>query len=118
MMTIEAGFVENKRDKVGRPNNKMIRKKKKCMRPKRRRVLQKLFLSCREVFKGPGTVPLPRDVQKLCHILNRMKPEDVGLSKDLLFFQPGREVKGTPRIMCTTIYKCKNFSVRPANSIL
>lgn len=31
--------------------------------------LQRLFESCREVFRGLGTVPSPRDVKKLCHIL-------------------------------------------------
>ncbi|XP_043699246.1 plant cysteine oxidase 2-like isoform X2 [Telopea speciosissima] len=74
-------------------------------------VLQKLFDSCREVFKGPGTVPPPQDVQKLRKILDSMKPEDVGLSKDLLFFKPRSVLEETPRVTCTTIYKCKNFSL-------
>lgn len=34
--------------------------------------LQRLFLSCQEVFKGHGTVPSPNDVQKLCHILGEL----------------------------------------------
>lgn len=33
------------------------------------KVLQKLFDSCREVFKGPETVPSDSDVNKLCSIL-------------------------------------------------
>ena len=37
--------------------------------PKVPKALQELFLSCRETFKGPGTVPLAEDVHKLCHIL-------------------------------------------------
>lgn len=32
-------------------------------------VLQQLFVSCRQVFKGPGTVPSPHDVHNLCSIL-------------------------------------------------
>lgn len=31
--------------------------------------LQRLYMSCKDVFKGIGTVPSPTDVQKLCHIL-------------------------------------------------
>lgn len=31
--------------------------------------LQQLFMSCRQVFSGPGTVPSPADVQKLRTIL-------------------------------------------------
>lgn len=34
--------------------------------------LQELFLSCREVFQGPGTIPLPHDVNKLCLILGML----------------------------------------------
>lgn len=31
--------------------------------------LQDLYVSCKEVFKGPGTVPLHQDVKRLCHML-------------------------------------------------
>lgn len=31
--------------------------------------LQRLFQACRQVFKGPGTVPSQTDVEKLCQIL-------------------------------------------------
>ncbi|MED6196441.1 hypothetical protein PIB30_047581 [Stylosanthes scabra] len=40
-----------------------------------------------------------------------MKPEDVGLSKDLPFFNPENVVKDNPRVTYTTIYKCDNFSL-------
>lgn len=40
-----------------------------------------------------------------------MKPEDVGLSKDLQFFKPKSEVEGPPRVTSATIYKCPNFEV-------
>nr|GEX91518.1 plant cysteine oxidase 2-like [Tanacetum cinerariifolium] len=32
--------------------------------------LQRLYMSCVDVFKGVGTVPSPSDVQKLCRILD------------------------------------------------
>lgn len=45
-----------------------------------------------------------------------MKPEDVGLSKDLQFFKPESIFKENPRVTYTTIYKCDNFSVSLAIS--
>ncbi|GMI65044.1 plant cysteine oxidase 2, HYPOXIA RESPONSE UNKNOWN PROTEIN 43 [Hibiscus trionum] len=74
-------------------------------------VLQELYVSCREIFKGPGTVPPASDVNKLCSILDKMKPEDVGLSKNLHFFKATGAVKGTPRVTYTTIYQCDQFSL-------
>ncbi|KAI9186389.1 hypothetical protein LWI28_016763 [Acer negundo] len=129
-MTMEAGLVEQRRDgavvehhhvsKV-RCANKHIKKKRFNRRiqrslpppppPEVPMVLQELFLSCRDVFKGPGDVPAPCDVQKLCRILDNMKPEDVGLSSRLRFFSPKDLVKGTPIVTHTTIYKCNNFSL-------
>ncbi|XAR64863.1 Cysteamine dioxygenase [Bertholletia excelsa] len=111
-------MAEQTRDRVGRLNNKVI-DKRRC---KRRRIrstgaapnpmaLQRLFLSCRQVFEGPGTVPSPDHVQKLCRILDGMVPADVGLSKDHPFFKPKTPVEGKPRITQTIIYQCKNFSL-------
>lgn len=40
-----------------------------------------------------------------------MKPEDVGLSKDIQFFKEENIVKENPRVTYSTIYKCDNFSV-------
>ncbi|KAJ4721307.1 Plant cysteine oxidase 2-like [Melia azedarach] len=121
-MTMEAaGLVEQRRDgvehakKVGYAH-KIIKRKNRCKRrsvqryaPKVPSVLQELFLSCRDVFKGPGTVPSPFDVQKLCRILDNMKPEDVGLSSKLLQFFSATD--RTPIVTSTTIHKCKNFSL-------
>lgn len=102
--------------KVGYING--IVKKKRCNRRIRRHralpfrmALQDLFLACQDVFKGPGTVPTPEDVQRLCHILDNMRPEDVGLSQDLQFFKPKSKTKGTPRVTSTTIYQCDNFEL-------
>lgn len=93
---------------------KVIRKKKRCLRRSKRSfsmALQSLFVSCQNVFKGHGTVPSPSDVQTLCRILDGMKPEDVGLSSDLQFFKPNFPIKSKPRVTYTTIYKCQNFSL-------
>ncbi|XWS64890.1 hypothetical protein CRYUN_Cryun05aG0043000 [Craigia yunnanensis] len=40
-----------------------------------------------------------------------MKPEDVGLSRNIEFFKATGAVKGTPRITCTTIYQCDDFEL-------
>ncbi|KAF9599198.1 hypothetical protein IFM89_035657, partial [Coptis chinensis] len=40
-----------------------------------------------------------------------MKPEDVGLSSELLFFKPKSAGKGTPGVTYTSIYQSKNFSL-------
>ena len=77
---MEASMVEQGRERVGHVNkvgyvNGVIHKRRKPYRRVKRPVLrvpkalQELFVSCRETFKGPGTVPSPQDVQKLCRIL-------------------------------------------------
>ncbi|OIV90080.1 hypothetical protein TanjilG_01534 [Lupinus angustifolius] len=117
---MEGGLVKQGGDrvrKVGYVKEDMSKKRK----PYRRfnnpsvfrvpRALQKLFVSCRETFKGPDTFISPQDVQRLCNILDIMKAEDVGLSKDLEFFNPDNILKENPRVTCTTMYQCNNFSL-------
>ncbi|KAJ6854925.1 plant cysteine oxidase 2-like isoform X1 [Populus alba x Populus x berolinensis] len=130
-MTIEA-MVEQRREpvaqvhRVGYANRAMIRKKR-CKRTKKcastvPMALQDLFVSCRQMFKGPDTVPLPEDIKRLCNILDNMKPEDVGLSSELQFFKTKAAVKGNPRVTYTTIYQCNDFSMciffLPANAVI
>ncbi|BBH06950.1 Protein of unknown function D [Prunus dulcis] len=192
-MTMEtARLVEQGRDhkvvsrvghasKVGYHVSKAITKRKcgkKIKHSVPSTVLQQLFVSCRQVFKGPGTVPSPHDATyerkvkawtpiygfggprvpsfelpkgngfsclllleasvSVCFLRlngnllavlyvlviailawlvldlknsNKMRPEDVGLSRDLQFFKPKTVVQGTPRVTYTTIYECSNFSL-------
>lgn len=114
--------------------SKSIRKKKCCRKTSSKRKqsppsqaaisfpLQRLYISCMDVFKGVGTVPSPTDVQKLCHILDGMMAEDVGLSRNLQFFKPRSNVGITPKVACTTIYQCEEFSLSifflPANAVI
>ena len=73
----EAGLMKQGRGKPEHVNKvgyvkKFVPKKKKPYRGIKRPApgtLQKLFVSCREIFKGSGTVPSPEDVRKICHIL-------------------------------------------------
>ncbi|KDP39661.1 hypothetical protein JCGZ_02681 [Jatropha curcas] len=131
-MTIEA-VVDPRRDPAGHVHkvgyaNRVI-KRRKCKRKINKRpevkvpmALQELYMSCKQVFKGPGTVPFPHDVERLCHILDKMRPEDVGLSSELQFFKPKPSVKVTPRVTTTTIYKCDKFSIciffLPASAVI
>jgi hypothetical protein len=77
---MEAAVVERRRDRIGQVKRVGYVKKgiakRKCTRRIKLRpapavpmALQELFLSCLDVFKGPGTVPPPHDVQKLRRIL-------------------------------------------------
>lgn len=74
-------MVEQRREGVGHVSNKIIRKKR-C-RVKRKittngaassvpKTLSELFLTCRGVFKGPGTVPPPHEVQRICDVLGML----------------------------------------------
>ncbi|MCL7023870.1 hypothetical protein MKW94_013046 [Papaver nudicaule] len=116
-MTMEASLVGKKRNNVVVLGNNIARKKrcikrtKQCRQPTMSMTLQKLFTACKEVFKGPGTVPSSLGVQNLRHILDNMNPEDLGLSTDLLFFKSGGVTTGTPTITYTTICTTKNFSM-------
>ncbi|XP_031270795.1 plant cysteine oxidase 2-like [Pistacia vera] len=131
-MTMEGGVVEQRRERVEHVKKvgyapKAIKKKRcrnkiqRCVEPKVPRALQELFVACRDVFKGPGSVPAPCDVNKLCKILDDMKPEDVGLSNRLQKIFSAQDaakghlmedgVKGSPIVTYTTIYKCSKFSL-------
>ncbi|KAF7056605.1 hypothetical protein CFC21_063998 [Triticum aestivum] len=86
--------------------------------------LQRLFRACRAVFKGPGTVPAPHEVALLRAMLDRMRPEDVGLSPAMRFFRTrdNAAAQVNPTIRHTTIYKSDNFSMvilfLPQNAVI
>ncbi|XP_073005035.1 plant cysteine oxidase 2-like [Typha latifolia] len=73
--------------------------------------IQRLFVACKSVFKGPGTVPAPADVDMLQKLLDGMRAEDLRLSMDMDFFNAKKATKGTPIIRYTIIKKCENFSM-------
>ncbi|XP_076918443.1 plant cysteine oxidase 2-like [Bidens hawaiensis] len=123
-MTIEVGLTGV---------SKVIRKKKCSRKTSSKRKpsppaktisfpLQRLYMSCIDVFKGDGTVPSPADVQKVCGILDGMKAEDVGLSSNLQFFKAPGIAGVTPKVACTTIYQSEKFSLciffLPANAVI
>ncbi|KAK8963662.1 hypothetical protein KSP40_PGU008148 [Platanthera guangdongensis] len=87
--------------------------------PRLRRVLaeeasaaiRRIYAVSRSIFNGSGTVPSPEDVQLLQFLLDKMKPEDVGLSTDILFLQNRSASRKPPAITFTTIHICDNFSM-------
>ncbi|CAM8962163.1 unnamed protein product [Rhodiola kirilowii] len=136
MTSVETELVKQRgKDTTARQISKVIRKRKRCLRRIKRlpspptststassEILQKLYDCCRLVFKGAGIVPPPCDVEKLCRILDGMRPEDVGLSKDLHFFKHSSATNTRLRVTKTTIYECKDFSLciffLPANAVI
>ncbi|KAG6528514.1 hypothetical protein ZIOFF_010689 [Zingiber officinale] len=51
--------------------------------------VQRLFDTCKDVFAdvGSGAVPSPADVERLRSVLDTLKPQDVGLSRNLPLFK-------------------------------
>lgn len=92
---------------------KRIRKKRRCREKNMSMLqsptvmfpLQRLYMSCLDVFKGVGTVPSPSGDRKLRHILDGLKLEDIGLPRNLHF------LKSDGIILYTIIYECQNFSL-------
>ncbi|XP_047318844.1 plant cysteine oxidase 2-like [Impatiens glandulifera] len=133
-MKTELNLMERERETVVGHVRKLIRKKKlnnsnnnnkkkQTKMMKRPTMLQRLFMYCQKLFKGLGTVPSPDDVQNLCRILDVMTPEDVGLSRDLQFFNSAfLSDRGIPRVTHTCIYECKKFSLTllifPAGAVI
>ncbi|KAM0890005.1 hypothetical protein ACQ4PT_027302 [Festuca glaucescens] len=95
---------------------------KRPRRARRPTGVQRLFQACRAVFRGPGTVPAPAEVDLLRAILDRMRPEDVGLSPDMAFFRARDVAQPNPTITHTTIYKSEKFSMvilfLPQNAVI
>ncbi|KAL4302592.1 hypothetical protein GQ457_10G014440 [Hibiscus cannabinus] len=126
MMVNGGGLLDQRKDivEMKHANNKVryVRKPIKKKKTKDPKVLRQLFDSCRQVFKGPGTVPPHSDVDKLCSILDKMRPKHVGLSKNMHFFKSESAVKGAPTVAYTTIYQCDEFSIciffLPANGVI
>ncbi|KAF4350928.1 hypothetical protein F8388_025527 [Cannabis sativa] len=95
--------------KVTNSNNKT---RKSRRRQKKMSPVQKLFETCKEVFASASTgiVPPSEDIQRLRSVLDDMKPEDVGLTPELLYFNPLLRSR-TPAITYLHLYECENFSV-------
>ncbi|KAB1211647.1 2-aminoethanethiol dioxygenase [Morella rubra] len=117
-MGIETTRADRKANKESRelPKATDTNSKSKHGRSRRRRKkmspVQKLFETCKEVFANgrPGFVPPPEDIERLRAVLDKMKPADLGLSPEMLYFrtQVGR---GTPAIRYLHLYENEKFSM-------
>lgn len=113
----KVGYVSGRLNKNKRISTKRSKKVKPDVCKTKNKVpekilLQRLYESCQQVFRGPATVPSPPDVQILRQIIDAMQPEDVGLSSELQFFNPvSGAANGVRRVTQTTIYMCNNFSL-------
>ncbi|XP_076938081.1 plant cysteine oxidase 2-like [Bidens hawaiensis] len=78
--------------------------------------LQRLYMSCLDVFKGAGTVPSPSEAQWLRFVIDGLSPDDFGLRKNLRFI----DLDGT--ILFTVICQSENFMVYvlflPENAVI
>lgn len=74
--------------------------------------VQTLFDTCKDVFvsAAPAVVPPPQDIQSLQSVLDRIKPEDVGLKPDMPYFHTNGSQR-RPRITYLHIYECEKFSI-------
>ncbi|KAI9121143.1 hypothetical protein K1719_008176 [Acacia pycnantha] len=91
-------------------NNKSTQSRR---RQKKITSVQKLFKTCKEVFAsgGTGIIPPPRDIEKLRSILDRIRPEDVGLEPEMPYFRTSRARRRMPKISYLHIYECETFSM-------
>uniref|UniRef100_A0A1J3CVN6 cysteine dioxygenase n=1 Tax=Noccaea caerulescens TaxID=107243 RepID=A0A1J3CVN6_NOCCA len=114
---------------VNSPNNKnkMKRKnknKKTVMTWRRKKTdspedettaVRRLFNTCTEVFSngGRGVIPSEDKIQQLQEILDNMKPEDVGLTPTMPYFQPNAvpENLSSPPITYLHLHQCDQFSI-------
>lgn len=111
-------------------NGKTNKKDKRCKRNTRSKevqpapssnLLQRLYVTCKDVFKSGDAADLhPSDVQTLRLILDNMVLEDVGLCREIKFFNPA--IEGVTRVGYTSIYQCKNYSIciffLPTNAVI
>ncbi|CAN6291915.1 unnamed protein product [Urochloa humidicola] len=76
--------------------------------------LQRLVGACRAVFGGGSRAPpAPDAVRRICGLMDKVGPDDVGLWDDLRFFldtnAAGRQ--NPPIITCKNIVQCKDFTI-------
>ncbi|XP_041008355.1 plant cysteine oxidase 2-like [Juglans microcarpa x Juglans regia] len=94
-------------DTTSKSKTRKSRRRQKKMSP-----VQMLFETCKEVFanSGTGIVPSTEDIERLRAVLDKMKPEDVGLSPEMLYFRT-QEARRTPAITYLHLYESEKFSM-------
>ncbi|KAJ3671123.1 hypothetical protein LUZ60_008549 [Juncus effusus] len=94
-------------------SSKSHKKRNKRKNKKAAVVVQGLYDTCKEVFAdcGPGVVPSQENISRLSSYLEKIKPEDVGLSPSLPYFFHNNSDESPPPVTYLHIYKCPKFSI-------
>ncbi|KAL6135670.1 hypothetical protein ACLB2K_067897 [Fragaria x ananassa] len=115
-MGIETTLPNRKENKALHPSPEETNSISKPMKSRRRHrkmsPVQKLYETCKVVFSccGTGIVPSSEDIQKLCPVLDAMRPVDVGLTPELPYFRL-TTARGTPPITYLHLFECDKFSM-------
>ncbi|XP_076938075.1 plant cysteine oxidase 3-like [Bidens hawaiensis] len=78
---INRGDHDEKRVKRKRRYMAMVRTPPRVIASQLQPPLQRLYISCTDVFKDVGMAPSPPGVQQICQILDGMMPDDVGIER-------------------------------------
>ncbi|KAK6913213.1 Cysteine oxygenase/2-aminoethanethiol dioxygenase [Dillenia turbinata] len=81
-------------------------------RRRQKKMVQKLFEACKDVFASGGTdyIPPQADVDRLRAILDKMTPEDVGLTPEMRYFRI-LAADEPPIITYLCLHECDKFSI-------
>lgn len=92
--------------------NLSTRPKRSRRRQKKMSPVQRLFETCKEVFTNgeTGIVPSSEDIERLRAVLDELKPEDVGLTPEMLYFRT-QVALTTPKIRYLHLYESEKFSM-------
>ncbi|XP_050381531.1 plant cysteine oxidase 2 isoform X1 [Argentina anserina] len=115
-MGVERTLPNRKENKALHPSpeeTNSISKPRKCRRRHRKMSpVQKLYETCKVVFSlcGAGVVPSSEDIQKLCSVLDAMRPVNVGLTPEMPYFRL-TTARRSPPITYLHLFECDKFSM-------
>uniref|UniRef100_A0A1D1XGT4 cysteine dioxygenase n=1 Tax=Anthurium amnicola TaxID=1678845 RepID=A0A1D1XGT4_9ARAE len=112
-MRVEGGLAEREGLEPA-ANKSSSRKGKRRQRkpPAMPTLVQKLYVTCREVFSDgrAGVVPSTADVEHLRSVLDHMNPADVGLDQNMRYFRNFGNTEKPP-VTYLHLYECDEFSI-------
>ncbi|KAJ4749822.1 hypothetical protein LUZ62_048507 [Rhynchospora pubera] len=82
-------------------------------RRRKKASVQGLYDLCKVVFAecGPGIVPSQEDVSRLSSYLEKLRPEELGLSPSMPYFRHKDSDSSPPPVNYLHIYQCPKFSI-------
>ncbi|XP_004302349.1 PREDICTED: 2-aminoethanethiol dioxygenase-like [Fragaria vesca subsp. vesca] len=115
-MGIETTLPHRRENKALHPSpeetNSISKPRKSRRRHRKMSPVQKLYETCKVVFSycGAGIVPSSEDIQKLCSVVDAMRPVDVGLTPELPYFRLTTAWR-TPLITYLHLFEGDKFSM-------